>query len=82
MTHPTLAPSRAIYFFYDPTYARRSPGVFHVLNLVELARQQGKTHVYLGFRITDCASMRYKATFRPHELLLGRPAAHEPPIWR
>jgi arginyl-tRNA--protein-N-Asp/Glu arginylyltransferase len=72
----------AIYFFYDPTYARRSPGVFHVLNLVELARQQGKTHVYLGFRITDCISMRYKAAFGPHELLVGRPAADEAPIWR
>ena len=72
----------AIYFFYDPAYARHSPGVFHVLNLVRLARQQGKSHLYLGFRITDCASMRYKASFLPHELLLGRPSADESPCWR
>lgn len=71
----------AIYFFYDPAYARNSPGVFHVLNLVHLAAQQGKTHLYLGFRISDCASMRYKALFRPHELLIGRPGADESPCW-
>ena len=71
----------AIYFFHDPAYARHSPGVFHILNLIALARQQGKAHVYLGFRVQDCASMRYKALFRPHELLMGRPAAHEPPSW-
>lgn len=71
----------AIYFFYDPAYARMSPGVAHVLNLVGLARQQGKEHVYLGFRINDCVSMRYKAQFRPHELLVGRPAPDEVPRW-
>jgi arginine-tRNA-protein transferase len=25
--------------------------------------------------------MRYKATFRPHELLLGRPGPEEEPRW-
>jgi arginyl-tRNA--protein-N-Asp/Glu arginylyltransferase len=72
----------AIYFFYDPAYAPRSPGVFHVLNLVELARAQGKEHVYLGYRIEACLSMRYKALFAPHELLDGRPAPGEEPRWR
>ena len=72
----------AIYFFHDPAQASRSLGVFHVLNLVRLARQQGKSHVYLGFRVSDCASMRYKAGFRPHEVLVGRPGSHEVPAWR
>jgi len=71
----------AIYFFYDPAYAERSPGVFHVLNLVQMAREEGKAHVYLGFRISDCASMSYKASFRPHELLQGRPGPDEAPGW-
>lgn len=71
----------AIYFFYDPAYSSRSPGVFHVVNLVRLAREQGRAHVYLGFRINDCASMRYKAGFRPHELLAGRPGPDEAPRW-
>jgi arginyl-tRNA--protein-N-Asp/Glu arginylyltransferase len=72
----------AIYFFYDPAYAARSPGVFHVLTLVEMARAQGKEHVYLGYRILACPSMRYKARFAPHELLDGRPDADEQPRWR
>ncbi len=77
----TPAAWSAIYFFHDPAYARNSPGAFHVINLVRIARQQGKAHVYLGFRIRDCASMRYKAGFRPHELLTGRPGPDEVPRW-
>jgi arginyl-tRNA--protein-N-Asp/Glu arginylyltransferase len=71
----------AIYFFYDPAYAGRSPGVFHLINLARMAARQGKAFVYLGYRITDCASMRYKAGFRPHELLAGRPDEDEEPRW-
>jgi leucyl-tRNA---protein transferase len=71
----------AIYFFYDPAYAGRSPGVFHLVNLARLAARQGKAHVYLGYRINDCASMRYKASFRPHELLAGRPETDAAPRW-
>ena len=32
----------AVYFFYDPAYARRSLGIANVLRHVELARQTGK----------------------------------------
>lgn len=71
----------AIYFFYDPAYARSSPGTFHVLTLLGLAAQHGQAHVYLGYRISDCPSMRYKALFHPHELLVGRPGASETPRW-
>ena len=71
----------AIYFFYDPAYADRSPGTFHVLSLVELARATGKAHVYLGYRVAACASMSYKSAFHPHELLVGRPGEDELPLW-
>jgi arginine-tRNA-protein transferase len=71
----------AAYFFYDPAYAARSPGVLHVLTLVRLARARGQKHVYLGFRIAGCASMRYKARFQPHELLTERPGMDEAPHW-
>jgi arginine-tRNA-protein transferase len=69
------------YFFYDPAYAACSLGVLHVLTLLRLARERGQAHVYLGFRVEGCASMRYKARFHPHELLDGRPAMHETPRW-
>jgi arginine-tRNA-protein transferase len=72
----------AAYFFHDPAYERRSPGVNHVLELVDRARAAGKAYVYLGFRVMGCASMRYKAGFLPHQLLDGRPDDAEPPRWR
>ncbi|WNG25466.1 arginyltransferase [Cystobacter fuscus] len=71
----------AVYFFYDPSYARSSLGSANVVFQVELARARGIPHVYLGYRVQECASLRYKGTFRPHELLEGRPAPDEPPHW-
>jgi arginyl-tRNA--protein-N-Asp/Glu arginylyltransferase len=78
----TAAAWSAVYFFHDPAYARLSPGVNHVLTLIDRARREGKRFVYLGFRVMGCFSMRYKAGFLPHELLEGRPAAGAPPRWR
>jgi arginine-tRNA-protein transferase len=72
----------AVYFFYDPAYADRSLGVANVLRQLEAARGLGIPHIYLGYRILGCASMRYKAGFRPHELLVGRPGDDEAPCWQ
>lgn len=71
----------AIYFFYDPAYAKRSLGTFNVLFQIEHARGLGIPHLYLGYRVAGCRSMRYKAGFRPHELLFGRPGPTERPEW-
>ena len=71
----------AVYFYYHPEIARLSPGVFQIALSVELARQRGLDHVYLGFRVLGCPSLRYKAAFKPHELLVGRPRLDEAPRW-
>jgi arginyl-tRNA--protein-N-Asp/Glu arginylyltransferase len=71
----------AAFFFHDPDYARLSLGTANVVALLADARDRGKAHVYLGFRVSGCASLRYKATFRPHELLRGRPAPEEDARW-
>lgn len=71
----------AIYCFYDPAYGKLSPGIGNVLFLVELSRAQGKPYVHLGYRVTECPSLRYKAAFHPQEVLLGRPADDEEPQW-
>ncbi len=71
----------AAYFFYDPQIARLSPGVGNVMRCVELARELGCQHVYLGYRVEGCASLTYKGLFRPHELLMGRPSMDERPVW-
>jgi arginyl-tRNA--protein-N-Asp/Glu arginylyltransferase len=72
----------ATFFFHHPDYARSSLGVVNVLALIEDARRSGRTHVYLGFRVAGCASLRYKATYRPHELLVGRPSLTEHAFWQ
>jgi arginine-tRNA-protein transferase len=73
----------AAFFFYDPAYAHLSPGTANVGLLIEDARARGLRHVYLGYRVAGCASLRYKGAFRPHELLVGqRPALDEEPVWR
>lgn len=71
----------AAFFFYDPDYARLSLGTANVLALLADAREARRPHVYLGFRVARCASLRYKAAFRPHELLTTRPALDETPAW-
>ena len=72
----------AVYFFWDPGNAPPSLGTAHIVRLVEDARARGLDHVYLGYRVTACASLAYKSHYQPHELLEGRPPAHTLPIWR
>lgn len=59
----------AVYFFFDPDEARRSPGTFNILYLAEFCRQHHLEYLYLGFWIDEVAAMRYKARYRPHEIL-------------
>jgi arginine-tRNA-protein transferase len=59
----------AAFFFHDPDYARLSLGTANVVGLVDDAVASGRRHVYLGYHVSGCASLAYKATFRPHERL-------------
>jgi arginine-tRNA-protein transferase len=61
----------AIYTFYDPDLPQRSLGVYAVLSQIELARDLGLPHVYLGYWIKACRKMAYKINYRPIELLIG-----------
>ena len=81
LRHHSPSAWSAIFGFYDPGLARLSPGVATVLMAVQMARERAIPHVYLGYRVLGCPSMRYKAGFRPHELLQGLPAADEAPRW-
>ncbi len=71
----------AAYFFYEPQQ-QGSLGVANVVHLVQDARNWGLRHMYLGYRVQGCASLEYKGAFRPHEVLVGRPAMNEGPEWR
>jgi arginine-tRNA-protein transferase len=61
----------AIYFYYEPEERSLSLGTWNILSLVEEAAARNLDYVYLGYFVADCASMAYKARFRPHELLQG-----------
>lgn len=72
----------AVYCYYDPELRSRSLGVFSILQQVELARLRSAPYLYLGYWIDGNASMRYKARYRPHEILEGRPGLAARGVWR
>lgn len=59
----------SVYFFFDPAEARRSLGTYSALCELDLARRTGRGFLYLGYFIEPCREMRYKARFRPCEVL-------------
>lgn len=70
-----------IYFYHDPAWRSRSPGVFSVMQQIAYARELGLPYVYLGYWVAGSRSMAYKAQYRPHELLVGYPNDDEVPVW-
>jgi leucyl-tRNA---protein transferase len=59
----------AVYFYFDPDFADRSPGTLNVLWLVEECRRLGAPWLYLGYHVAGSPNMAYKARFRPHQVL-------------
>lgn len=64
----------SVYFFYDPSYAKLSLGVYSALREFEWVRTQslqGYTSLQyycMGFYIHNCAKMRYKGNYFPSQL--------------
>lgn len=62
------------YLFWDPDYAFLSLGKYSALQEIDWLKQN-QTHCaslqyyYLGYYIHKCGKMRYKASYRPSELL-------------
>jgi len=71
----------AVYTYYEPALRRRGLGVLAVLELVERAALRGDRWLYLGYRVQPNPSMRYKARYRPHQLLAGWPEDGDRPRW-
>jgi arginyl-tRNA--protein-N-Asp/Glu arginylyltransferase len=59
----------AVYFYFDPDLAERSPGTFNVLWLVQECRRRGIPWLYLGYHVDGGRGMDYKTVFRPHQIL-------------
>lgn len=60
----------AVYTYFDPAMSDRSLGVFAILEQIAECRRRGLPYLYLGYWIEESDKMRYKADFRPAELLI------------
>lgn len=62
------------YLFWDPDFAFLSLGKYSALQEIDWVKQNqmhcaSLQYYYLGYYIHNCGKMRYKATYRPSELL-------------
>ncbi len=71
----------SISFFHDPALRDRALGVYSVLYQLQFARERGIPYQYLGYWISECQSMAYKAQYRPHEVLERYVTDSEEPRW-
>ncbi len=71
----------AVYCYHDPSRSRLSIGTLNVLRSIDYARERGIAHVYLGYCVEGCESLRYKARFRPQERLVGHADDTATPRW-
>lgn len=60
----------ALYTYFDPTYTERSLGNLAILFQINMARELGLEHLYLGYWVADCGKMEYKTKYRPLEFYL------------
>lgn len=58
----------AVYTFFDPSDAA-SYGTYCILWQIQQARNLRLDHLYLGYLIEQSPKMRYKANFRPYQVL-------------
>jgi arginine-tRNA-protein transferase len=61
----------AVYTFFDPDYADRSPGHFAILNQIEESRSRDLEYLYLGYWIRNCSKMSYKRRYKPLEAYIN-----------
>ena len=79
-----LVPSAlsSVYFFHDPAWRPLGPGTFTLLQEIEFARRNDRRWLYLGYWISECGSMSYKANFRPNEMLAEYIHDDVEPTWQ
>jgi arginine-tRNA-protein transferase len=58
----------AVYFFFDESAAKRSPGFFNILTMINFCLNKGIEYLYLGYNIDQISSMNYKKRFKPYFL--------------
>jgi arginyl-tRNA--protein-N-Asp/Glu arginylyltransferase len=61
----------SVYFYFDPDESKRSLGVFSVMAEIHWMRSRGGRYHYLGLYVAACSHLVYKASYYPHERLIG-----------
>ncbi len=59
----------SVYTFFDPQDRHRGLGTFSALWEIAYCARMEWPYYYLGYYVAECAKMRYKASFRPNEIL-------------
>jgi len=72
----------AIYFFYDPDFAKLSLGIYSLIKQIEIAKFLRKKWIYLGYWVDGCKAFAYKTHFKPLEILDGFPPLDETTNWK
>jgi arginine-tRNA-protein transferase len=57
----------AVYTFYHPDFKSYGLGVYSILTQINLCKELGLKHLYLGYQIDDCKKMNYKNRYFPYE---------------
>jgi arginine-tRNA-protein transferase len=61
----------SVYMYFDPEEAKRSLGTYSILREIQQCRQEKLPYYYLGYLVTGCGKMDYKARFQPYEVLVA-----------
>ncbi len=61
----------SVYTFFEPDLPQSSFGIYNVLWQIDLCRELGLEHVYLGYWIKDSQKMSYKTRYQPAEGLIN-----------
>lgn len=61
----------SVYMYFDPQQAARSLGTYSIIWEIEHCRREGLPYYYLGYLVSGCAKMEYKARFTPYEVLVA-----------
>jgi len=71
----------SIYFYYDPEFAYLSLGRLSIYEQLILAKEYDLDWIYLGYYVENCQSLKYKALYKPYQILQGSPTISEDAIW-
>ncbi|KAF1811203.1 arginine-tRNA-protein transferas-like protein 1 [Eremomyces bilateralis CBS 781.70] len=62
----------SVYFLYHPDFSKWSLGKVGALREIAMTLEEGLEYYYMGYIIWSCDKMRYKADYKPQEVMMWR----------